>query len=328
MRLLILPLLAATMTIWFAGCGSGDSTESTSPDGAPLNVLSMSPDGNATGIVPDTNISVTFSALISAATINATSFEIQDESNSSVVGNIVVNGAKAIFDPVGDLSFGTKYTGILTTQVTDVQGNPLAHTFRWSFTTIIAPVLFKTGQTKSYDENGIEVIDSSLKDDGYYQKGDDHNYSRDNANEIVTDHSSGLMWQDDANVTSVSKPWLTSSNALLCSDSGDATSSSCLDTSGDTAATYCENLTLGGFTDWRLPTLKELEGLSDFGIYNPALGPVFQHVVSTESFSIYWSSTSYVYFPNFALGINFYHGGSTNNYKDADGFIRCVRVKQ
>src|SRR6266498_1598106 len=31
----------------------------------------------------------------------------------------------------------------------------------------------------------------------------------------------------------------------------------------DNAITYCEGLTLGGFTDWRLPNIKELKSLAD-----------------------------------------------------------------
>jgi hypothetical protein len=60
----------------------------------------------------------------------------------------------------------------------------------------------------------------------------------------------------------------------ICQDSGgtwkdDATGLmwSVRDNGADTnwvqANNYCENLTLGGLTDWRLPTLKELETIYD-----------------------------------------------------------------
>ncbi len=60
----------------------------------------------------------------------------------------------------------------------------------------------KTGQTKSYDTDGNEVTDGSIKDDGFYQKGVDPSYTRDDVKEIVIDHITGLQWQDDAEANS------------------------------------------------------------------------------------------------------------------------------
>lgn len=50
----------------------------------------------------------------------------------------------------------------------------------------------------------------------------------------VTDHITGLMWQR--------------------SDGGEMTF--------EQALTYCDSLTLGGYTDWRIPTGRELSGFS------------------------------------------------------------------
>jgi len=60
----------------------------------------------------------------------------------------------------------------------------------------------KTGQTKSYDTDGNEVTDGSIKDDGYYQKGVTPSYTRDDTTEIVTDHITGLQWQDNNDTSS------------------------------------------------------------------------------------------------------------------------------
>ena len=52
-----------------------------------------------------------------------------------------------------------------------------------------APVL-KTGQILSYDNDGNVVTDGSVRDDGYYQAGAAHRYSR--SGDIVIDNTRGL----------------------------------------------------------------------------------------------------------------------------------------
>ena len=184
--------------------------------------------------------------------------------------------------------------------------------------------LKKTGQTKSYDENGNVVTDGSIKDDGYYQKGVTPSYTRDDTKEIVTDNITGLMWQDDGDAASVRKPWLTQTNYDICTGQNGQTqdTSKCTDTSGDTAATYCENLTLGGYTDWRLPTIDELMYIADRGKANPAIDSTFQSVVSDW----YWSSTTVVGNENNAWVVNFGYGNGSWGFKSSDLYVRCVRA--
>jgi len=87
---------------------------------------------------------------------------------------------------------------------------------------IICKPLLKTGQSIIYHNI----------DDGDLQTGATRSYTRDDANGIVTDNVTGLMWQDNE---SLNKQWVTQTNY-------DATNYS--NTSGDTATTYCENLLL------------------------------------------------------------------------------------
>ncbi len=184
-------------------------------------------------------------------------------------------------------------------------------------------VVLKTGQTKSYDENGTEVTDGSIKDDGYYQKGVDRSYTRDDTKEIVTDNATGLMWQDNVDVESVKKQWLTDENYNTCSN--DTNSSACFDTSGDTAATYCENLTLGGYDDWRLPTQDELKTIVDIGKSDPAIDSAFTNVASAG----YWSSSSVLSYPYYAWGVLFFlNGHDAWTFKDDNYYVRCVRSGQ
>jgi len=213
--------------------------------------------------------------------------------------------------------------GVVTITITvdDSEANATT-SFDVNVKELIIPPVKKTGQTKSYNTYALEVTDGSLKDDGFYQKGVDHNYTRDDTNNIVTDHVTGLMWQDDANVSSVEKRWLTNENYTTCSN--DTNSPACYDTSGDTAATYCSELTLGGYTDWRLPTVEELRGIADYGKTIPAIDTTyFQNVTSSH----YWSSTTHKDYKSKAWDVNFYYGNDNYAYKSNNNyFVRCVRA--
>ncbi len=185
--------------------------------------------------------------------------------------------------------------------------------------------LKKTGQTKSYENNTTEVSDGSLKDDGHYQKGTTANYTRDNAKEVVTDHVTGLMWQDDADAKNVTKQWLTDANYATCKD--DNASAACSDTSGDTIATYCAALNLGGYTDWRVPTADELAGILDYGRSDPSIDPTFHNT----SASYYWSATDHTSHTD-AWYVGFSDGkiDYSNLFSDKSSKrnIRCVRGEE
>ena len=177
-----------------------------------------------------------------------------------------------------------------------------------------ATPLLKTGQTKSYDPDGVEVLDGSVKDDGYYQAGTTRSYSR--SGDVVTDNVTGLQWQDNE---SIKKPLITKENYKA--ENYD-------DTSGDTAATYCSNLSLNG-GGWRLPSIEELETLVDNGMYNPSTtAGVFQYIESS-GIDYYWSSTINVNTSFVAWYIEFRNGQSLNNdTKKNSNYIRCVRNGQ
>jgi hypothetical protein len=53
------------------------------------------------------------------------------------------------------------------------------------------------------------------------------------------------------------------------------------------ALAYCEDLELGGHDDWRLPNVRELQSILDYGRSSPAIDPIFGALPS-----FYWSSTS------------------------------------
>jgi hypothetical protein len=165
--------------------------------------------------------------------------------------------------------------------------------------------VLKTGQTTSYVDY----------DDGDYQTGEARSYTRDNDKEVVIDNVTGLMWQDNSEAKTVTKPWVTQANY----NAGKYN-----DTSGDTAATYCSNLTLGSYEDWRLPTRKELLSIVDLGRFNPSLDPEFLNFAS----SYYWSSTTNANNSGNAWFVNFFYGNQHYGTKYDDYYVRCVRAGQ
>jgi hypothetical protein len=138
-------------------------------------------------------------------------------------------------------------------------------------------------------------------DDGHYQKGADVNlrFERDSTHEIVKDNATGLSWQDDSEVRSVWKTW-------------------------QGAIEYCEALTLGDFTDWRLPEIEELVYITDKGRRYPAIYPVFENISHYPS---YWSSTvSIIYNSDTVWFVNFDYGSNNGSmFKTSEIYVRCVR---
>ena len=163
----------------------------------------------------------------------------------------------------------------------------------------------KTGQTVCFDDRNaskkISCKDShALKSDGYYQKGVTPSYTRDDAKEVVIDNITGLMWQDDSDAKTVTKDW-------------------------DDAKAYCQNLTLGGYKDWRMPNIKELESITYREKVKPAIYAVFLNVAPDDQ---YWSSSyaEYVYVSSMGYFTVYSGNGGVSMYKkDRGHYIRCVR---
>lgn len=88
------------------------------------------------------------------------------------------------------------------------------------------------------------------------------------------------------------------------------------------ASTYCEALKLGGFENWRLPTLSELLTIVDYTHYNPATLKEFKHV---DNDTLYWSSTLYVRSSGVFWGVVFRDGATDNTSEIYNRYVRCVR---
>jgi len=104
----------------------------------------ISPNNSATGVAVGINIVATFSEKVTASTVNATTFKIEDNLTNPVAGLVTVagNGLSATFNPSVGLANGTTYTVTLTGGITDLALNTLTP-FTSIFTTeaLAAPAL-------------------------------------------------------------------------------------------------------------------------------------------------------------------------------------------
>jgi len=85
-------------------------------------------------------------------------------------------------------------------------------------------------------------------------------------------------------------------------------------------------LTLGGFKDWRIPTVEELFAIADRTRTSPAINiDFFPHCPSDW----FWTSTPWAPSPgDDAWLVSFYYGGAGCGFRDDDGFVRAVRGGQ
>ena len=156
----------------------------------------------------------------------------------------------------------------------------------------------KTGQTTCWNSSGTVVNCLFTGQDGAVQKGVSVSPRfTDNADGTVKDNLTGLIWLKNANCFGMQN-WTT---AL---------------TTANTLASGSCNLSDGsGARDWRLPNVKELQSLIDFGRFQPALPPgyPFSGVQST----IYWSSTTLASYPNNAWYVHLLYDGEVR-YSDKE----------
>jgi len=153
----------------------------------------------------------------------------------------------------------------------------------------------KTGQTAVYQAG----------DDGTYKKGYPKTGTRfvDNGDGTITDKATGLMWVQDG-------------TGAGCNNGATLTWNNAID--------WAEGLTFATYSDWRLPNVKELQSIVDYGRVSPAIDPVF---TNTQS-DLYWSSTTYAGGSGYAWVVDFLDGYVGLDGKDSAYYVRAVRAGQ
>ena len=167
-----------------------------------------------------------------------------------------------------------------------------------------------TNQGFCYDNS--DLIDCPAKGENFY--GQDAQYTgnvpsyTDNGDGTVTGNVTGLMWTQA--ISTYAMPW---------SD----------------ASSYCKSLNTGGYTDWRLPTVKELWSIRDFSQGFPWVDTDYFYLVGDGSVLAEhhsWTSNPYLveseYQNEQVIGDPaFVVNDWTGHIKAMSGkrFVRCVR---
>jgi len=118
-------------------------------NGTAPTVVSTEPGNNATGILLNKIVTVTFSVPMMSSTLisPATNFTLKQTITSTPVTGIVsYSGTTASFTPASNLLPGTQYTATITTGAKNLAGIPMANSYMWTFSTgsILAPMVIST----------------------------------------------------------------------------------------------------------------------------------------------------------------------------------------
>ena len=175
-----------------------------------------------------------------------------------------------------------------------------------------------TGQTSCWDPNGTVIACSGTGQDGQIQAGGALAYV-DNGDGTITDLNTHLMWEKksaDGSIHGWDNPY----------------------TWAGAFTTFIVGLNAGGgfagHTDWRLPNVKELQGIINYQNVVPPVSAAFNAncapgcTVTTCSCTQsggYWSSTTYQLGPNSAWSVFFLDGGMNGNDKRDGLSVRAVR---
>ncbi len=156
--------------------------------------------------------------------------------------------------------------------------------------------LLKTGQ----------FTELSSGDDGTYQAGIAFNYHTGdpagNGDIVTIDNVTGLMWASDSNGTG-------------CFNGQSATWTE--------AIAYCDDLDFAGYTDWRLPNIRELISLVDYGAAEPAMNEIY--FPNMPGIIVFWSSTTHQTHLGIARAIEFRYGADAEYGILKNKYLRSVR---
>ncbi len=182
------------------------------------------------------------------------------------------------------------------------------------FTSIptIDPSIIKKGEVLMGVEGTYEASSGpSLTNDGPYTN---------NGDGTVTDENTGLMWMAE-DYDNGDDDYLCWDNEHECDEQHLTTEgASNAAATGDGALAYCDSLTFATYSDWRLPSVRDWQLVTDYSKYEPATD------LPNISSDGYWSSTEDANYPNDGAWMWYsYLGDTGSNGKDSYSSVRCLR---
>lgn len=157
----------------------------------------------------------------------------------------------------------------------------------------------------------------------------------------VKDNVTGLVWEVKTNDGGLhdqydSYTWYNTNPATNGGVDGEANPSgnTCEGYASGNSTTYCNTQAYVarvnragwcGKSDWRMPTVKELEGIISFGTTYPAIdADYFPNTLS----SVVWSGSFFAGYSKYAWDISFSNGCSSKGNHSFDSQVRLVRSGQ
>ena len=173
-----------------------------------------------------------------------------------------------------------------------------------------------TGQTtpNTADKNNGVGLDA-VPDDGTLQRGATLHYKLLN-NGTIKDLNTGLIWEMKCSGAGCA-PLHDVSN--LYRWSGDGTQETIWDWLEDVNAEGGTGY--AGRDDWRIPNVRELQSIVDYGVFFPPIDPIF----GPTAVSLYWSSTTGAVSPSDAWFVIFGLGSVNADGKSNTLSVRAVR---
>jgi len=165
-----------------------------------------------------------------------------------------------------------------------------------------------------------------VRDDGVLKAGGALSY-QDNGDGTITDLNTGLMWEKksmDGTDHDVTKAFVWSSPVT----------DTVWDWINAINTEVGNGIGFAGYNDWRLPNVKELQSIVDYGNHLPAVNSVFHHdesagctvlTCSATASAAYWSSTTIFTVPAGAWDVFFSSGVVFTDQKTNFNFVRAVR---
>lgn len=112
------------------------TAQSNNNQGDPLEVVETSPQADATGVDPNVQIEITFSAEIDPISVDPDTFSVHDPSGIAVPVTFAVDHTVATVTPESPLMPATTYRVDVAPTVASRDGGMLAAEFSWSFETV------------------------------------------------------------------------------------------------------------------------------------------------------------------------------------------------